>query len=100
MNCLKCLMPLGSEPVSYGIHGECFTHWFGVPSTTIFMSLARKSSVSYKESIDVIPQNSSFFNGRFKKYSALLNNQSFILKMRQTEAPELPEVEYLCNQEA
>lgn len=28
----------------------------------------------------------------------LLGGRSFILKMRQTEAPELPEVEFLCNQ--
>src|SRR5690606_39155464 len=43
-------------------------------------------------------QNTSFFHGKFKKYSAELEGASYILKMRESDAPELPEVEYLCNQ--
>jgi hypothetical protein len=45
-----------------------------------------------------VPQNDSFFHGKFKKYSAELHGTSYILKMRQKDAPQLPEVEYLCNQ--
>jgi len=98
MNCLRCLLPLVEEPSCYGIHSECFTEWFGVPSNATFTGLTRRSSASNEESRDITPQNNSFFHGKFKKYSAILNGESFILKMRQTEAPELPEVEYLCNQ--
>src|SRR5205814_655011 len=58
-----------------------------------FLSLTRRHSSAISE-----PQNTSFFHGRFKKYSAELGGVPYILKMRQTEAPELPEVEYLCNQ--
>lgn len=47
--------------------------------------------------MSTVPQNTSFFHGKFKKYSAELGSDSYILKMRQSEAPELPEVEYLCN---
>lgn len=98
MNCLKCLLPLEVADSFYGIHSECFSQWFKVPSTAMFTSLIRRSSASDAESTDIAPQNNSFFHGKFKKYSAVLDGQSFILKMRQPEAPELPEVEYLCNQ--
>jgi HipA-like C-terminal domain len=65
-----------------------------------FMGLQQKSADSKgPEGVpSVRPYNSSFFHGKFKKYSADLNGVSYILKMREKEAPELPEVEYLCNQ--
>nr|WP_269472875.1 HipA domain-containing protein [Aquicella siphonis] len=88
-----------AEPDSahYGLHPKCFTGWFGAPSSAQFLSLQRRSSTSSQEP-DLAPQNASFFHGKFKKYSADLNGESYILKLRQDEAPELPEVEYLCNQ--
>lgn len=98
MNCLKCLKFLDSEKGRYGLHSTCFAEWFEVPHTALFTDFIRRSSASNSESIDTTPQNNSFFHGKFKKYSTILNGQSFIFKMRQTEAPELPEVEYLCNQ--
>jgi hypothetical protein len=81
----------------YGLHPDCFTQWFKAPATAEFISLQRRSSAS-DQSGNQTPQNTSFFHGKFKKYSADLNGQSYILKMRQDEARELPEVEYLCNQ--
>lgn len=100
MNCFKCLLPLGEGSFGhYGTHSECFTAWFKTSSDAVFTALERKASVSYEESIDMGSHNNSFFHGKFKKYSAVLAGQSFILKMRQEqEAPELPEVEYVCNQ--
>jgi hypothetical protein len=99
MNCLKCLLPLGKASNCYGIHDECFTKWFEVPCTSTFTSLTRRTGASYEENTNLNLQNNSFFHGKFKKYSAILEGKSFILKMRQeAEAPELPEVEYLCNQ--
>lgn len=98
MNCLKCQLPI-NPPTSahYGLHPACFNEWFKVATTAEFVSLQRRSSTS-DQSANQTPQNTSFFHGKFKKYSADLDGHSYILKMRQDEAPELPEVEYLCNQ--
>lgn len=97
MNCLKCRLQI-DHPTSahYGLHPECFTEWFNAPKTAEFISLQRRSNTSDQLG-NYTSQNTSFFHGTFKKYSADLNGQSYILKMRQDEAPELPEVEYLCN---
>lgn len=98
MSCLKCRLPIiGLESARYGLHSECFTEWFQVPSTAKFVSLQRRS-ITTEQSTNLMPQDTSFFHGKFKKYSADLNGESYILKMRQEEALELPEVEYLCNQ--
>ena len=96
MNCLKCLKELGSN-THYGVHNECFYKWFSVEAPYEFSSLNRRASSSNSVH-SPISKDSSFFHGKFKKYSAQLHDRSFILKMRQLEAPELPEVEYLCNQ--
>lgn len=99
MDCLKCLTQIEPNTSHYGLHNECFTTWFNAPVTAEFISLARKSGGTSDKTISQSPQNNSFFQGKFKKYSAELNGNSYILKMRQTtETPELPEVEYLCNQ--
>lgn len=98
MNCLKCLSPLSSKDAHYGLHNACFTAWFNVPGTAEFISLTRRSSGSSDQVTSQSSQNNSFFQGKFKKYSAELQDDSYILKMRQMDAPELPEVEYLCNQ--
>lgn len=100
MKCLKCHKQI-LKPASplYGLHPQCFTDWFGAPISAEFISLQRRSSASTSDSTsNPSPQNTSFFHGKFKKYSATLNGESYILKMRQDEAAELPEVEYLCNQ--
>lgn len=98
MNCLKCQLPISSpEHAHYGLHHNCFTTWFNCQNLTDFVSLQKRASTSDLTQ-NFTAQNTSFFHGKFKKYSAELDGQSYILKMRQTEAPELPEVEYLCNQ--
>lgn len=96
MHCLKCRAQLLKE-THYGLHPACFTQWFKVESLAEFISLQRRSHSSSEDKQQ--PSNdTSFFHGMFKKYSAILNDESYILKMRQKDAPELPEVEYLCNQ--
>lgn len=93
MHCLKCQNNVNCNEMHYGLHKQCFLDWFEQSNIIEFSNLQRKSnSSSYLEL-----QNSSFFHGKFKKYSAALNDDSYILKMRQDEVPELPEVEYLCN---
>lgn len=97
MLCFKCLTNIDLKLARYGLHPECFSEWFSAPQIAEFVSLQRKSSASDR-STNLALQNTSFYHGKFKKYSADLNGQSYILKMRQDEAPEIPEVEYLCNQ--
>ena len=41
--------------------------------------------------------NSSFFHGKFRKYSSKLDGVGYILKVEQAEYPELPAMEFLCN---
>jgi len=100
MNCLKCKQTIiDPKTAHYGLHPECFADYFGIHAPAEFSSLQRRSSTSSdKSSASIAPQNTSFFHGKFKKYSAELGGDSYILKMRQNEAPELPEVEHLCNQ--
>lgn len=100
MQCLKCLKEIeDSTSEHYGLHSACFKEWFSVAETEQFSGLQRRYSSSLEESPNSnSKQNNSFFHGKFKKYSANLAGNSYILKMRQDDAPELPEVEYLCNQ--
>lgn len=99
MQCLKCLKEIESPTLEhYGLHPECFEDWFNVAETENFTGLKRRQGSSLDKPKCNLNQNSSFFHGKFKKYSASLSGNSYILKMRQDDAPELPEVEYLCNQ--
>jgi len=99
MKCLKCLKEIESSTAEhYGLHPECFQEWFNVTETENFTGLQRRQDSSLEKSNSHSKQNNSFFHGKFKKYSASLAGNSYILKMRQDDAPELPEVEYLCNQ--
>lgn len=100
MICLKCSFKINTEEKEhYGLHEKCFTEWFNAPFGAEFMSLQKRSSTSSSDQQkNPSSQNTSFFHGKFKKYSANLNNEAYILKMRQEDAQELPEVEYLCNQ--
>lgn len=96
--CLKCLKEINSSQIAhYGLHPECFQKWFNLSQLEDFISLQRRDSTS-GDAVNFNKQNTSFFHGKFKKYSATLGKQSYILKMREEDAPELPEVEYLCNQ--
>lgn len=98
MQCLKCRSPLSSKFIHYGLHNDCFHTWFKALPSTEFINLTRRSSHTFEQIANSPPENVSFFHGKFKKYSAELDGHSYILKMREPEAPELPEVEYLCNQ--
>lgn len=99
MICLKCRQPIKNQNAArYGLHSACFVEYFGAPANAEFTSLQRRSSATSDNNASAAPQNTSFFHGKFKKYSAELGGESYILKMRQSEAPELPEVEFLCNQ--
>lgn len=96
MLCLKCLLPLQKNINSYGLHDECFVTWFNISALAEFIGFDLKRHDNVEARDEDIHQ--SFFHGKFKKYSATLEGQSYILKMSEHEAPELPELEYLCNQ--
>ncbi|MGE3921105.1 MAG: HipA domain-containing protein [Gammaproteobacteria bacterium] len=98
MICLKCHLKIENVTPHYGLHPKCFVDWFQAQDNSDFSSIQRRSSGTSDKVSNQAPQNTSFFHGKFKKYSAELNGIPYILKMRQKEAPELPEVEYLCNQ--
>ena len=101
MQCFKCGIEITGEEPKYGLHQQCFTAWFKVDPKYEFVSLTQRSADSKDPEKDInrSANNTSFYHGKFKKYSADLNTDNYILKMRdEKEAPELPEVEYLCNQ--
>ena len=101
MICLKCKQEIGNENSKYGLHTDCYTSWFKVSAENDFVSLTQRSSESTdpENKNNMSQENTSFFHGKFKKYSADLASESYIIKMREEkEAPELPEVEYVCNQ--
>ena len=102
MKCYQCLEAISKESNSvHGLHQNCFLSVFGVSEGEDFKSLAIKSQASESrtnnEEIDS-RINSSFFHGKFKKYSASLGLFSYILKVKDNAYPELPQMEYLCNQ--
>ncbi len=93
--CFKCLETLGQEN-AHGLHRECFHSWFGVDGLYIPFQLTMKTSGNSNDPKAEI--NSSFFHGKFRKYSAKLNERSYIIKVRQSSFPDLPAMEFLCNQ--
>lgn len=98
MKCLKCRKAILDKP-KYGLHEQCFVDWFKVDPKLEFTSLTQRSTLSLDPENKNSPNNTSFYHGKFKKYSADLGADNYIIKMREEKnAPELPEVEYLCNQ--
>jgi hypothetical protein len=101
MVCFKCKQKIGNGNFKHGLHMLCYTSWFKVSAEDDFVSLTQRSvgSANPENQNHMSQENTSFFHGKFKKYSADLASESYIIKMRdEKEAPELPEVEYVCNQ--
>ena len=101
MICYRCLKQLSEEMAKqHGLHEACFRDWFALNGLEDFSNVIVKSSASRekKKSDDQFTKNSSFFHGKFKKYSANLGGVSYILKVKDQNYPELPATEYLCNQ--
>jgi hypothetical protein len=98
MKCLKCIREIEGK-AKYGLHEQCFIDWFKVDPKLEFLSLTKRSALSRDPEKNNSANNTSFYHGKFKKYSADLGHDNYIIKMREEKnAPELPEVEYLCNQ--
>ncbi|MEI8295655.1 MAG: HipA domain-containing protein [Alphaproteobacteria bacterium] len=94
--CYKCETPIIGEVPYHGLHLRCFCSWFGFDSSVDFTDIVIRND----ETVPSVAHNSfysSFFQGKFKKYSARLSNKSYIFKVQQEEYPELPRVEYISN---
>jgi hypothetical protein len=81
-----------------GLHPNCFCAWFNTSEPTDFYDVVARSSEETSGEKDWAQITTSFFHGKFRKYSASIANRSYILKVMQQEFPELPLTEYLCNQ--
>jgi hypothetical protein len=95
MICSKCGRICENERSWYGLHEKCFLQWFHCDSLEKFQNISRRQ---VEEDLPNKVINSSFFHGKFRKYSASLNENKYILKVEESEYPELPATEYLCNQ--
>lgn len=91
--CYKCRKILAHESV-HGLHDECYLEWFALPKIEKFIDLDPKREGS---SAQLEIKRDTFFHGRYLKFSARLNNQEYILKIREDEFPDLPAMEYACN---
>ena len=102
MICYRCKNEFAqNDTKQHGLHESCFREWFELAEHSDFLDIVVKSAGSRdkKTSSDQFARiNSSFFHGKFKKYSANLNGVSYILKVKDSNFPELPGVEYLSNQ--
>jgi hypothetical protein len=96
MICLKCRQSLNEKDVWYGLHKKCFKQWFDLNQLEEFLDVAVRSQSQILPGVQ--GKNSSFFHGKFRKYSSRLGKSSYILKVEQPEYPELPVTEFLCNQ--
>jgi len=97
--CYKCHLPVEEAKMISGLHHDCFCQWFSVATPTEFQDVAAQSSSQENFQEKMWHQvNSSFFQGKFRKYSARIDHTHYLLKVEQKEFPELPLVEYLCNQ--
>ena len=98
--CYKCLKTLDNTTNTiYGLHYQCFLEWFNLKSISDFGNVTAKGNEKKNEETTGFSKiNSSFFHGKFRKYSAELGKSSYILKVKEKDYPELPPTEYLCNQ--
>ena len=96
LSCCYCNKSIKGE-VKHGLHIDCFTKYFSLNSPMQnFQNLALKQ-VSASLDSGIIKTNTSFFHGMFKKYSAEIEGEQYILKVAQDGYPELPKVEYISN---
>lgn len=93
MKCYRCRKETEGKAWE-GLHPECFKTWFG--SLEEFQDLVALAHET--PSKNWIGITSSFFHGKFRKYSANCGKRSYLLKVQQADFPELPAMEYLCNQ--
>ena len=84
------------------MHPECFSQEFevevGIDFSDIFEQTTSQEKITAPEGPANKRYNSSFFHGRYRKYSGSLSKKNYIIKVEEPNFPELPAVEYICNQ--
>ncbi len=101
MLCYKCHKSVTPQEMHYGLHKRCFNEWFNTKNKEDFQDIVSHSLGSSEPEMGknkFSAMASSFFQGKFKKYSAKLGEKAYILKIQEEGYPELPQTEYLCNQ--
>ncbi len=97
MRCFKCQTAIKGESV-YGLHANCFLEWFELTDLSEFSDLDLKKSTHYSSGHSSIEKiTDSFYHGRYHKYSAKLGSRQYILKVQESQYPDLPATEYVCN---
>ncbi|MBY0281880.1 MAG: HipA domain-containing protein [Alphaproteobacteria bacterium] len=97
--CFKCNHHVENEFLVHGLHKDCFYNWFKLnPNTGPEFSDVVLRAEKQDSLLPIKPIHTSFFQGKFRKYSATLEGRSYILKVQDKDYPELPHVEYLSNQ--
>lgn len=95
--CFKCQKDTDVTQQKHGLHKQCFKEWFNlIDKEEDFQNLVLRKEASNDEEEKRF-HNTSFFHGKFEKYSAELGKKNYILKLSR-EYPELARCEYLCNQ--
>jgi hypothetical protein len=96
--CFKCLEKITAKDY-YGLHAACFKAWFGENLSSRFEALTPEQIIQ-DENLrkDYAKIDSSFFQGKYKKYSATLNSDKYIFKINDPDFPFLQRAEYLSNQ--
>ncbi len=91
---------LETDKVSHGLHSNCFQKAFSVEEGVDFTNVAIRHQASDGDpnKNNRSKHTTSFFHGKFRKYSAVLGSQNYILKVQEDKYEELPVTEYLCNQ--
>lgn len=98
--CLKCNNELNQNDAVYGLHKRCFDQSFGLSENVEFKDLDPKKSsdTSSGSRPEIKKQKNTFYHGVYLKYSARLGSTEYILKVEEPRFPELPLIEYLCNE--
>ncbi len=96
--CFKC-KKISPDNKFYGLHRRCFTEWFGCTKDDRLIAVTPEEVKKHEaDALGFEEITSSFFQGKYKKYSATLGNSKYILKVKEEDYPLLQRFEYLSNE--
>ena len=88
------------DNTGHGLHARCYQREFSIGAGVDFenVTIRHQASSENPNNTNESKHTTSFFHGKFKKYSATLGGQNYILKVQEKAYEELPVTEFLCNQ--